>query len=135
MEAIRFLPTKVHGALDYIVGIALIFASNIFGFSELGGAAVNVPRVLGATLIVYALFTNYEWGVWKILPMYYHLMIDFAAAAFLALSPWIFGFSDEKTAAWLPHVVVGLVVIAVVLVSQTSPGKMTAHKKASPTEE
>jgi predicted anti-sigma-YlaC factor YlaD len=136
MDGIRFLPTKVHGVLDYLVGLALIFASNIFGFSDVGGAAVNVPRVLGVVLIIYALFTNYEWGAWKILPMYYHLIIDFLAAAFLALSPWIFGFHDEKNSAWLPHVIVGVVVILVVLVSQTTPGKMTTtRKKSMPAEE
>ena len=124
----RFLPTKVHGVLDYLVGLALIFAGNIFGFSDVGGAAVNVPRVLGIILIIYALFTNYEWGVWKVLSMYYHLWIDFLAAAFLALSPWLFGFHDEKNSAWVPHLVIGLVVIVVVLVSQTAPPKVTHHK-------
>jgi len=126
----KFLPTKVHGVLDYLVGIALIFAPMIFGFSDVGGAAVFIPRLLGAVLIIYALCTNYEWGVWKVLPMYYHLIIDFLAAAFLAVSPWLFGFHDEKKAAWVPHVVVGIVVILVVLVSQTQPGKMPAPHKA-----
>jgi hypothetical protein len=135
MEGMRFLPTKVHGALDYIVGIVLIFASSIFGFSDVGGAAVNIPRILGIVLIIYALFTNYEWGVWKVLPMYYHLWIDFLAAAFLALSPWLFGFSDEKNSAWLPHFVVGIVVILVVLVSQTSPTRVTRHKVGTAAEE
>ncbi len=122
MQALRFLPTKVHGILDYLVGVALILAPNIFGFSDVGGAAVNIPRVLGVILIVYSLFTNYEWGVWKIIGMYYHLTIDFLASAFLALSPWLFGFHDQKKAAWLPHVVVGIVVILVVIVTQPYPG-------------
>jgi len=64
----KFLPTKVHVVLDYLVGIALIFAPMIFGFSDVGGAAVFIPRLLGAVLIIYALCTNYEWGVWKVLP-------------------------------------------------------------------
>jgi hypothetical protein len=46
----------------------------------------------------------------------------------LTLSPWIFGFHDQKKSAWVPHVVIGLVVIAVILVSQTKPGMMMAHK-------
>lgn len=58
----RFLPTKIHGLLDYLVGIALIAAPNIFQFSQVGGAAVAVPRVLGVGLIVYSVFTDYEWG-------------------------------------------------------------------------
>lgn len=124
----RFLPTKVHGVLDYLVGIALILAPNIFRFSDVGGAAVFIPRLLGVVLIIYSLFTNYEWGIWKVLSMRYHLIIDFLASVFLALSPFIFGFHKDKANAWVPHVVVGIVVIIVVLVSQTSPQRQLAAK-------
>ena len=122
MKGIQFLPTKIHGALDYIVGIALLLAPNIFSFTEVGGAAVTIPRILGVVLIVYSIFTNYEWGVFKVLGMYYHLAIDFLASVFLALSPWLFGFHDQKKAAWVPHVVVGIAVILVVAVTQPYPG-------------
>jgi hypothetical protein len=125
MQAIRFLPTKVHGVLDYLVGVALILAPTIFQFSDVGGAAVLVPRVLGVVLILYSLLTRYEWGVLKLVPMPYHLVVDFAASAFLAASPFIFGFISAKPNAWLPHIVVGVVVILVVLVSQTQPGRST----------
>ena len=127
----KFLPTKVHGVLDYLVGAALILAPNIFMFSEVGGAAVFIPRLLGVVLIIYSLFTNYEWGVFKVLGMPYHLTIDFLASAFLALSPWIFGFHKDKVNAWLPHVVVGIVVILVVLVSQTQPSYKESAKAHS----
>jgi hypothetical protein len=122
----RFLPTKVHGVLDYLVGIALIAAPWLFDFWDVNGMAVYIPMVLGIGLIAYSLFTNYEWGLIKVLPMSYHLVVDFVAAALLALSPWLFGFMDEKINAWMPHVVVGVVVILVVLVSKTQPEKQTA---------
>ena len=121
MSSVRILPTKIHGVLDYLVGFALIAAPILFGFTDVGGAAVWLPRVLGAALIAYSLLTRYEWGVIKLLPMGYHLVIDFLAAALLAISPFLFGFAGDKPNAWLPHVVVGVVVILVVLVSQTQP--------------
>lgn len=117
----KFIPTKVHGALDYIVGLALIGAPWIFGFASVGGAAVVIPIVLGIGLILYSIFTKYEWGLVKVLGMPYHLIIDVVAAVFLALSPWIFGFYDEPLNVWLPHVVVGIAVILVVIFSQTQP--------------
>jgi hypothetical protein len=133
MSSMRILPTKIHGALDYIVGIALILAPTIFGFSAMGGAEVWIPRALGVVLIVYSVFTNYEWGVIKVLDMRYHLVVDFLAALFLAASPFLFGFSGESASHWLPHVAVGLVVILVVLVSQTSPTYGTSgHGSAHP---
>ena len=115
------IPTKIHGILDYVVAVALIFAPLIFGFTNVGGAAVGVPITLGIALFIYSLLTNYEWGVFKLIPMQYHLVIDDVAAVFLALSPWLFGFSGEAWNAWVPHLIVGLAVIVVAALSETHP--------------
>ena len=117
----RFIPTKVHGALDYIVGVALIGAPWIFGFADMGGPAMIIPIVLGIGLILYSLFTKYEWGLVKVLGMPYHLIFDVVASVFLALSPWIFGFANQPMNVWLPHVVVGITVILVVIFSAPQP--------------
>ena len=117
----RFIPTKVHGILDYVVGIALVAAPWVFGFAAVGGAAVVISIVLGIGLIVYSLFTKYEWGPFGFIPMPVHLVFDIVASLFLALSPWIFGFSGEAPNVWLPHVVVGAAVVVVVLFSQPQP--------------
>ncbi|MDT0157255.1 SPW repeat protein [Microbacterium sp. ARD32] len=117
----RFIPTKVHGILDYVVGVALVAAPWLFGFANVGGAAVVIPIVLGVGLIVYSLFTKYEWGPFGLIPMPVHLAFDIVASLFLALSPWIFGFAGESGNVWLPHVVVGAAVILVVIFSKTQP--------------
>ena len=119
--SLRYIPTKVHGALDYIVAIALLLAPMIFGFQEVGGAAVAIPMVLGAGLFLYSLFTNYEWGVFKVIDMRYHLIVDVVASTLLLLSPFLFGFIGEAPNAWLPHIAVGVTVILVVLCSKTAP--------------
>ena len=106
----RFIPTKLHAPLDYIVGAALIAAPWIFMFSE-HTAATIVPVVLGIGLIAYSLITDYELGVWKVAPMAVHNLLDIAAGAVLAASPLIFGFADESANVWAPHVVVGLAAI------------------------
>jgi hypothetical protein len=99
----RFIPTKFHAPLDYMVGVALIAAPWIFQFSE-HTSATAVSVVLGIGLIAYSLFTNYELGVWKVAPMAVHNLIDIAAGTLLAASPWIFGFADESATVWAPHV-------------------------------
>ena len=106
----RFIPTKFHAPLDYIVGAALIAAPWIFQFSE-HKAATIVPIVLGIGLIAYSLFTNYELGVWKVAPMAVHNVIDVVAGTVLLASPWLFGFADESANVWLPHVIVGAAAI------------------------
>jgi hypothetical protein len=118
----KFIPTKVHGALDYIVAIALILAPWIFNFANVGGPAVVIPIVLGIGLILYSLFTRYEWGLIKVVGMPVHLVFDVLASVFLIASPFLFGFADMAANVWLPHVAVGIAVIIVVIFTQTQPG-------------
>ena len=121
MKALRFIPTGIHAYFDYIGGIGLLAAPFVFGFSQVGGAAVIIPMVLGVGLIVYSLLTNYELGIpgLKVLPMSLHLIFDLVASVFLALSPFLFGFIHQAPNAWLPHIIAGVVVILLVAVSQT----------------
>ena len=59
MDSVRFLPTSVHGVLDYLVGIALIAAPWLFGFAYVGGIAVYLPIILGIGLLIpHELFQN-----------------------------------------------------------------------------
>jgi hypothetical protein len=117
----RFIPTKFHAPLDYIVGVALIAAPWIFQFSD-NTVATVVPIVLGIGLIAYSLFTDYELGVWKVAPMAVHNLIDVIAGALLVLSPWLFGFADEGANAWVPLVVVGVAAIFLGLTTKQGGG-------------
>jgi hypothetical protein len=117
----NMLSRRTHGILDYIVGIALILAPYLFGFSDVGGAAKTIPQVLGVLIILMSLFTRYELGVVKVIPFSIHLAVDVVAGLFLALSPWLFGFSDEVK--W-PHLIVGL---AYALVSLMTRRDNAAH--------
>lgn len=113
----RFIPTNIHGMLDYGMGILLIIAPWLFGFYA-GGVESWLPIVLGAGVIVYSLVTDYELGVTKMLSMPAHLWLDGIGGALLAASPWLFGFSD--VIVW-PHLVVGLLEIGAALMTETVP--------------
>jgi hypothetical protein len=117
----RFIPTKFHAPLDYIVGAALIASPWIFSFSDTTAPTV-VSIVLGIGLIAYSLITNYELGVWKVAPMAVHNLIDIVAGAFLALSPWLFGFADDPANVWIWFVVVGLAAVFLGLTTKQSGG-------------
>jgi SPW repeat len=117
----RFIPTRLHAPLDYIVGVVLVAAPWIFQFSG-DAAATAVSIVLGVGLIAYSLFTNYELGVWKVAPMAVHNLIDVVAGALLALSPWIFGFADKGANYWLPFVVIGVAAIFLGLTTKQQGG-------------
>lgn len=115
----RFIPTKIHGCLDYLTGALLIAAPWLFGFAD-GGAAQWVPVLLGIGVFIYSPLTDYEWGVASIIPMPAHLGLDILNGIVLAASPWIFGFAD--TVFW-PHLLLGLFEIAAGLTTRTARGR------------
>jgi hypothetical protein len=106
--------------LDYPLGLVLILAPWIFGFSDVGGAAVVIPIVVGALMIGQSLITDWELSIADVLPLPMHLMMDVLAGVVLAVSPFVFGFSDEGTNAWLPHVVAGLGLIGAGMLTERS---------------
>lgn len=100
----RFIPTRIHGAIDYLVGVLLITAPWLFGFSG-NEAATWTAVLIGAATILYSTVTNYEMGVTPLISMPTHLGIDGMAGILLIVSPWLFGFADV---VWEPHVIVGV---------------------------
>ena len=127
----RFIPTKFHAPLDYIVGVVLIAGPWIFRYSD-SSAATAISIVLGSGLIAYSLFTNYELGLWKVAPMAVHNLIDIVAGALLAASPWLFGFADEGANFWVPFVVIGVAAIFLGLTTKQAGG-YSYGKTSTPT--
>jgi hypothetical protein len=125
----RFLSTQIHGTFDYIAGAVLIVAPFILGFAT-GGAAMWVPIILGAIVIGYSLMTDYESGINDSIDMRTHLGMDVIAAVILAVSPWLFGFSEV---AWLPHLVLGLSGIVWSLGSEHEPSRATTSDTGTTT--
>ena len=116
----RFIPTRIHGGMDYLIGALLIASPWLFGFAN-NSVETWLPVVLGASVILYSLMTAYELGVARVISMPVHLGLDIAGGALLAASPWLFGFADY---VWAPHLVVGLVEIGTAMMTQTRPGAL-----------
>ena len=113
----RFISTRVHGILDYLVGALLVISPWLFNFDN-GGAETWVPVLVGIVVLLQAMMTNYELGVFKTMSMKTHLTMDFIMGTFLAASPWIFNFDEY---IWEPHVLFGLISVAASLMTRTVP--------------
>lgn len=120
-NSIKIIPAWVHGVFDYIGGVGLLFAPELFGFADLGGAPVAIPRIIGAMILIQSFFTAYQLGVVKMLSMKSHLMNDYVASLFLAASPWIFGFADMARNVWVPHVAAGILIFVLSLLTEKVP--------------
>lgn len=77
----RFIPTRIHGVLDYLVGALLIAAPWLLNFDR-GGAETWVPVILGVGALLYSLFTDYELGLVRRLSMSTHLGLETPPAGF-----------------------------------------------------
>ena len=99
------------------MSILLIGSPWLLGFARAGGETW-IPVILGVTMLIYSMFTDYEFGALRILPVKAHLFIDLLSGTFLAASPWILGFADY---VFLPHLVLGIAEIGAALVTKTLP--------------
>jgi hypothetical protein len=125
----RVIPTRIHGVIDYLMGIVLIAAPWVLGFAD-GGPEQWVPVLLGAGVILYSLLTDYELGVAHVIPMPIHLLIDLIGGVVLAASPWLFGFADD---IWWPHVVLGVLEIGASLMTRTMPEREPVSPRGTTT--
>lgn len=120
----RFIPTRIHGYLDYLIGALLIVAPWLLMFDR-GGAETWVPVVVGAATILYSTLTDYELGVVRSIPMPVHLSLDAIGGAFLAISPWLFGFAEV---VWAPHLLFGLIEIVAAVTTERVPYRERAAR-------
>lgn len=111
------ISSRVHGIIDYVVGLLLILAPFVLGFAD-DGPAMWVPIILGAGTIAYSLFTEYEYGMVRAIPLRGHLALDALGGIFLAVSPWLLNYADF---VWVPHVLVGAIEVLVVAMTRTVP--------------
>jgi len=122
----RFLTTRLHGTIDYLWGVALLLAPWLLGFAGVP-AAKWIAIAFGAGAILYSMVTAYELALVRILPMPLHLVLDGLGGAFLAVSPFLFGFADR---VYLPHLLFGLFSVVASLLTQTEPAQPFSHRGA-----
>jgi VIT1/CCC1 family predicted Fe2+/Mn2+ transporter len=115
----RFL----HGVIEYVAGVLLIAAPFLFGFDS--GAATAVSIIAGVLVIAIAASTEGPSSLINSIPIAAHLLLDFALAAALIASPFLFGFSDESapTAFFL---VLGVLHLLVTIATRFKPAREPA---------
>ena len=124
---LQFIPTRIHGMLDYVHGSALLAAPELLRTKDEPRAAL-VSRLAGGGATAYTLMTDFELGAVKAIPMPVHLTLDAASGALLASAPWLFGYAKNGVRYWLPHAFVGIAEVLVAMMSKTEP----SYYKAKP---
>ena len=81
--------------LDYAAVAAFLNAPMVFGFQ--GTPAAIVYWLAGIHLLMTG-FTDFPYGLFKMIPFRVHGVIDLLAGIFLLVCPWLFGFSTDSAA-------------------------------------
>jgi SPW repeat len=130
----RIIPTGFHAVMDYAVGLLLIASPWLFGFADESNAAQWIAILSGIALIGLSALTDYEGGfLRRAIAMRTHLMTDAALGVFLVASPWLFGFADEGTNAWLPFVAIGLGELGAAAMTDPDPHEGRARRRTAQT--
>jgi hypothetical protein len=123
----RFISTKIHAILDFVIAITLIVFPWILGFAG-GGPAQIVLVSVGILIAGMSLLTNHEFGIYKIVPMEIHLLVDAFLGLFLMMSPWLIGFAHVEIG---PHILIGILVIVAAVFSKVKPAGYPQMKPTS----
>ena len=124
---LRFIPTRVHGILDYVNGSALLAAPELLRTKDEPRAAL-VSRLAGGGATASTLMTDFELGAVKAVPMPIHLTLDAVTGALLLGAPWLLGYAKGGPRYWLPHALVGTAEVLAAAATKTEP----AYYKAKP---
>ena len=129
MHRMRFIPTRIHGAIDQVVGPALVLAPTLLKIGRTSAEAITAEAV-GGTQSIYANLTDYETSIRKIVPMKYHLALDAVSGATLAIVPQLTGARQRGKKHWLPHLAIGVMEIGIAAMTKTEQPQATNGRRA-----
>jgi hypothetical protein len=125
----RFIPTSVHGAVDHVVGPALVLAPTLLRLGRTSPEGLTA-RAVGGVESFYSNITDYELSVKNVVPMKVHLALDAAGGAALALVPQLTGARKRGKKHWMPHLAIGALEIGMAAFTKTEPPR-PAERRAT----
>ena len=126
----RFIPTSVHGAIDQVVGPALVAAPTVLRLRSTSPEGI-VARAVGGAEAVYSNLTDYELSLKNLIPMRVHLALDAVSGATLAAVPFATGAHKRGLRHWLPHTILGALEVGMALTTKSEPPRSRPGRVAS----
>lgn len=113
----RPIPTKVHGVLDYLSVPSLLALPRVLGWNS---TLTNTLTGIALSTLGLSIFTRYELGLVKWLPMKGHLASDMLTGATIAATPFLVANKRERNATMIGTLIgLGLFEIAAATLTQT----------------
>ena len=114
----RFITKDIHALLDYPVAFMLMGAPFILGLGESHLAAKWLAVGTGVAALILTLLTDHKLGVIRILPYWFHVLVDGMVGAVFLAAPFVFSFTGID--AWF-YWLNALAVLTVVTLNKSTP--------------
>ena len=88
----RFVTQKIHAFIDYPVALSLLGMPFLLGLGSSNPLALWLSVVTGAAAFVLTVLTNHETGLIKVLPYWFHVLVDRIVGITFAAAPFLLGF-------------------------------------------
>jgi hypothetical protein len=87
-QSMKLLNSRIHGAIDYVVVIFLWLSPQLFGLSQ---PISILTYSLGTVHLALTVFTNFHFGLIKIIPVRVHGWIELIVGIVLITTPPLIG--------------------------------------------
>ena len=92
ISAVKIISPTFHGILDYVVVAIFLMAPSVFGLS---GAFAYGAYGLATIHFLLTVTTRFAAGLFSVLPVRAHALIELIVAIGMVVSPWVFQFADQ----------------------------------------
>jgi hypothetical protein len=104
----KIINSRQHSAIDYIVVIFLLLAPTLFHLNDF---ISTLTYLLGVVHLTLTVFTNFQYGLIKIIPLKIHGLIELIAAIVLMASPHILSSYEDSITDQFFFATFGVVVL------------------------
>lgn len=122
----RFVTRTIHAYLDYPVAIALMTLPFVLQLGSSHPLALWLSVATGIAAFLLTLFTDHKLGVFRVIPYWLHVAVDFLVGVTFAAAPFVFGFTGID--AWFYWLNAAAVLTVVSLSEPAGLGDHDLHR-------
>lgn len=89
----RFVTRQVHAYIDYPVALSLMGLPFLLGLGVSNPLAKWLAVVTGVAAFILTVLTDHETGVIRVLPYWFHVMVDRIVGLTFVTAPFVLGFT------------------------------------------
>ena len=109
-SSIKIISPAVHGFIDYLLVVMLLLAPSLFT-GIFGGLSILIYALAVAHLVL-TVMTRSPAGLFSVVPLRIHGLVELLVSIALIISPWILGFSGDIMARNL-LVILGILIFII----------------------